>query len=119
MQVSFILFHIPCYVAHSLPHSALHSQSKSRYLGANSPGYTNPRDGVRMGIAPAAAATAGRIGIAARSGTLSYEATGATSELGLGQSYILGLGGDFYPGTRTDGMCRSLTGTVSLHKPHV
>ena len=79
MQVSFILFFIPCYVAHSLPHSALHSQSKSRYLGANSPGYTNPRDGVRMGIAPAAAATAGRIGIAARSGTLSYEATGATA----------------------------------------
>lgn len=56
-----------------------------------------------MGIAPVAAASKGRIGIAARSGTLSYEATGSTSELGLGQTYILGIGGDYYPGTRTDG----------------
>jgi succinyl-CoA synthetase alpha subunit len=37
-------------------------------------------------------------GIAARSGTLSYEASFATKD--LGQSYIFGLGGDFYPGTR-------------------
>ncbi|KDN52005.1 succinyl-CoA ligase subunit alpha [Tilletiaria anomala UBC 951] len=83
-------------------HAALHSQSKSRYLGANSPGYTNAIAGVRMGIAPAAAAQKGRVGIAARSGTLSYEATGATSDLGLGQSYVLGVGGDYYPGTRMD-----------------
>ncbi|MCO5559249.1 hypothetical protein L7F22_012844 [Adiantum nelumboides] len=81
--------------------AALHSQSKSRYLGANSPGYTNPR-GARLGIAPVAAASPGCIGIAARSGTLSYEAMGATKDLGLGQSYCLGLGGDAYPGTRTD-----------------
>lgn len=38
-------------------------------------------------------------GIASRSGTLSYEASHSTKH--LGQSYILGLGGDFYPGTRT------------------
>lgn len=41
--------------------AALHSQSKSRYLGANSPGYTNPR-GARLGIAPVAAASPGCIG---------------------------------------------------------
>lgn len=82
--------------------AALHTQEKSRYLGANSPGYTNPR-GARLGIAPLAAAMPGCVGIAARSGTLSYEAMCATKDLGLGQSYCLGLGGDFYPGTRTDG----------------
>ena len=77
---------------------ALHSQSKSRLLGANSPGFCNPR-GCRMGIAPMITCAPGPVGIASRSGTLSYEAAYATK--GIGQSYILGLGGDFYPGTRT------------------
>ncbi|GAC92678.1 succinyl-CoA ligase subunit alpha [Pseudozyma hubeiensis SY62] len=76
----------------------LHSQSKSRLVGANSPGYCNPR-GCRMGIAPMITCAPGPVGIASRSGTLSYEAAYATKS--LGQSYILGLGGDFYPGTRT------------------
>ncbi|SPO22105.1 related to succinyl-coa ligase [gdp-forming] alpha-chain, mitochondrial precursor [Ustilago trichophora] len=76
----------------------LHSQSKSRLVGANSPGYCNPR-GCRMGISPMITCAPGPVGIASRSGTLSYEAAYATK--GLGQSYILGLGGDFYPGTRT------------------
>ncbi|SNX82946.1 related to succinyl-coa ligase [gdp-forming] alpha-chain, mitochondrial precursor [Melanopsichium pennsylvanicum] len=76
----------------------LHSQSKSRLVGANSPGYCNPR-GCRMGIAPMITCAPGPVGIASRSGTLSYEAAYATKP--LGQSYILGLGGDFYPGTRT------------------
>jgi succinyl-CoA synthetase alpha subunit len=77
---------------------ALHSQDKSRLVGANSPGYCNPR-GCRMGISPMITAAPGPVGIASRSGTLSYEAAYATKP--LGQSYILGLGGDFYPGTRT------------------
>ncbi|PWY98505.1 NAD(P)-binding protein [Testicularia cyperi] len=78
--------------------AALHSQSKSRLLGANSPGYCNPA-GCRMGISPMITCARGPVGIASRSGTLSYEAAYATKH--LGQSYILGLGGDFYPGTRT------------------
>lgn len=41
--------------------AALHSQSKSRFLGANSPGFTNPR-GARLGIAPVAAASPGCVG---------------------------------------------------------
>lgn len=76
----------------------LHGQSKSRLVGANSPGYCNPR-GCRMGISPMITCAPGPVGIASRSGTLSYEASWATKA--LGQSYILGLGGDFYPGTRT------------------
>lgn len=77
---------------------ALHSQSKSRLLGANSPGFCNPR-GCRMGISPLITCAPGPVGIVSRSGTLSYEAAYATKP--IGQSYILGLGGDFYPGTRT------------------
>ena len=77
---------------------ALHSQTKSRLVGANSPGYCNPR-GCRMGIAPMITCAPGPVGIASRSGTLSYEAAYATKS--IGQSYILGIGGDFYPGTRT------------------
>ncbi|PWN28987.1 NAD(P)-binding protein [Jaminaea rosea] len=105
--------------------SALHSQDKSRLVGANSPGLVNPA-GCRLGISPSIVAAPGPIGersnhlsmsslllpsminsipailcpgIAARSGTLSYEA--AASCKSTGQSYIFGLGGDFYPGTRT------------------
>ncbi|CBQ72135.1 related to succinyl-coa ligase [gdp-forming] alpha-chain, mitochondrial precursor [Sporisorium reilianum SRZ2] len=77
---------------------ALHAQSTSRLLGANSPGFCNPR-GCRMGFSPMITCAPGPVGIASRSGTLSYEAAYATKP--LGQSYILGLGGDFYPGTRT------------------
>ncbi|KAJ1585603.1 hypothetical protein NDA12_004028 [Ustilago hordei] len=76
----------------------LHSQNKSRLVGANSPGYCNPL-GCRMGISPMITCAPGPVGIASRSGTLSYEASWATKA--LGQSYIIGLGGDFYPGTRT------------------
>jgi succinyl-CoA synthetase alpha subunit len=78
--------------------SVLHSQSKSRLIGANSPGMSNPA-GCRLGISPVNVAKPGPIGIAARSGTLSYEASYSTKS--MGQSFIFGLGGDFYPGTRT------------------
>ncbi|PWN20604.1 alpha subunit of succinyl-CoA ligase [Microstroma glucosiphilum] len=78
--------------------AALHSQSKSRLVGANSPGMANPR-GCRLGISPPVTMAPGPVGIASRSGTLSYEA--ASSCKHIGQSYVLGLGGDFYPGTRT------------------
>ncbi|MCO5549767.1 hypothetical protein L7F22_003240 [Adiantum nelumboides] len=77
--------------------SALHSQEKSRLVGCNSPGMMNP-SGCRLGISPLSVAVPGPIGIASRSGTLSYEAAWSTKH--MGQSNILGLGGDFYPGTR-------------------
>lgn len=77
--------------------SVLHSQSKSRLVGCNSPGMMNPA-GCRLGISPLSVAAPGPIGIASRSGTLSYEAAWSTRH--MGQSIILGLGGDFYPGTR-------------------
>lgn len=78
--------------------AALHSQSASRLVGCNSPGMMSPAGGCRLGISPVSVAAPGPVGIASRSGTLSYEAAWSTRH--LGQSTILGLGGDFYPGTR-------------------
>ncbi|KAM0747661.1 succinyl-CoA-ligase [Meredithblackwellia eburnea MCA 4105] len=81
-------------------HQKLQSQGKSRLVGANCPGLINTR-GCKLGIQPLHIHTPGSIGIAGRSGTLTYEAAFSTSSVGLGQTYVFGLGGDLYPGTTT------------------
>ncbi len=52
-----------------------------------------------LGFQPLPCFTPGRIGIAAKSGTLSYEAVASTTRAGLGQSLCIGVGGDIVPGT--------------------
>ncbi|RSH93535.1 hypothetical protein EHS25_007893 [Saitozyma podzolica] len=80
---------------------ALRSQSRTRLIGANCPGAIFPHQRVKLGIQPLSVHSPGYVGLASRSGTISYELAAQASALGLGQSVVFGLGGDPFPGTRT------------------
>lgn len=67
-------------------------------IGPNCPGILIP-GGNKLGIIPAQMGMPGNIGIVSRSGTLTYEATSSLSARGIGQKYIIGIGGDSICGT--------------------
>jgi len=78
-------------------HDAMRN-SESVLIGPNCPGVITP-DECKMGIMPGYIHKKGPVGLMSRSGTLTYEAVWQLSELGLGQSTCVGLGGDPIVGT--------------------
>ncbi len=73
-------------------------KGSSQLIGPNCPGVLVP-GGNKLGIIPAHLSLTGSVGIVSRSGTLTYEAMDGLTRRGVGQKYVIGIGGDRIAGT--------------------
>lgn len=77
-----------------------------RIVGPNTPGLIDPRARCKVGFVPSEYFQPGPVGLASRSGTLTYEMVARLSEAGIGQSTCIGVGGDRIVGTTFPDMAR-------------
>ncbi len=84
-------------------------------IGPNCSGIISPLARCKLGIMPGSIHTPGNVGVASRSGTLTYEVVGQLTSQDIGQSTCIGIGGDLLPGTDFDRVLRLFEADADTH----